>query len=90
MKIEIEVDCTPDEARRFLGLPDVSSMQAAFMARIERRMLEAADNFAPDAMLKSWLSVFPQGQERMQEMFGSFFKAAAKATAPPKEPGSGQ
>ena len=27
MKVNIEVDCTPDEARRFLGLPDVAPMQ---------------------------------------------------------------
>ena len=29
MKITIEIDCTPDEARQFVGLPDVKPMQAA-------------------------------------------------------------
>ena len=29
MKINVEVDCTPLEAREFLGLPDVKPMQAA-------------------------------------------------------------
>ncbi|MGZ3250559.1 MAG: DUF6489 family protein, partial [Croceibacterium sp.] len=23
MKVHIEIDCSPDEARRFMGLPDV-------------------------------------------------------------------
>ncbi|WP_310539304.1 DUF6489 family protein, partial [Phenylobacterium sp.] len=26
MKMTIEVDCSPEEARRFMGLPDVSSL----------------------------------------------------------------
>lgn len=24
MKVNVEIDCTPEEARRFMGLPDVS------------------------------------------------------------------
>ena len=32
MKITVEIDCTPDEARQFLGLPDMKPMQAALMA----------------------------------------------------------
>ncbi len=27
MKMTIEVDCTPEEARRFMGLPDVSGLE---------------------------------------------------------------
>ena len=37
MKVNIEVDCTPDEARRFLGLPDVAPMQQTVMAAMEKR-----------------------------------------------------
>ena len=29
MKMTVEVDCTPEEARRFLGLPDVAPLHAA-------------------------------------------------------------
>ena len=31
MKITVNVDCTPEEARSFLGLPDVQPLQAAVM-----------------------------------------------------------
>ena len=34
MKVTIEIDCTPDEARVFMGLPDVKPMQAAVMASL--------------------------------------------------------
>ena len=37
MKIKIEVDCTPEEARNFFGLPNVKPMQEAVMARIENK-----------------------------------------------------
>ena len=28
MKMKIEIDCSPEEARSFLGLPDVSGLNA--------------------------------------------------------------
>ena len=34
MKIKIDVDCTPQEARAFLGLPDVAPMQKAMMVNM--------------------------------------------------------
>ena len=50
MKVTIEIDCTPDEARQYMGLPDVKPMQAALMARMEAQMAEAADRLSPDAL----------------------------------------
>ena len=38
MKVTIEIDCTPIEARQFLGLPNVEPMQAAVMQQLEKRM----------------------------------------------------
>ena len=34
MKIRIDIDCTPEEARAFLGLPDVAPMHKAMMGEI--------------------------------------------------------
>jgi hypothetical protein len=74
MKIDLHVDCSPEEARRFFGLPDVTSLQASVMRKLEQRTLEAADAFAPEAMLRNWLVLFPQSQERLHEMVSSFFR----------------
>ena len=38
MKVNVEVDCTPDEARRFLGLPDVSEANAVYVEAITKAM----------------------------------------------------
>jgi hypothetical protein len=37
MKVTVEVDCTPEEARRFLGLPDVVPTQQAVMEKLQQR-----------------------------------------------------
>ena len=73
MKVTIEIECTPDEGRQFLGLPDVKPMQAAVMAKVEAQMIEATERFSPDAMLKSWMSLTPQTPEQMAELFSRFW-----------------
>lgn len=74
MKFSIEIDCTPDEARQFLGLPDLKPMQAAIMSQIEAQMAEAAGRFSPDAMLRSWMSLVPQTPDQLKDMVGAFFR----------------
>ena len=39
MKVNVEIDCTPLEARQFFGLPDVSPMQVAVMEKLQQQML---------------------------------------------------
>ncbi len=69
MKITIEIDCTPDEARTFLGLPDVKPMQEAVMASMEKQMLHGAESFSPDSVLKLWFATMPQVSAQMQDAF---------------------
>jgi hypothetical protein len=69
MKITIEVDCTPIEARKFFGLPDVEPLQAAMMTKLEERISEEMNRFSPEALMKSWFSLFPQNTEWVQKMF---------------------
>ena len=75
MKVTIEIDCSPDEARAFMGLPDVKPMQAAVMASLERQAVRAADSFSPDAMLKLWFTTMPQLSTQMQDMFTRMMNA---------------
>jgi hypothetical protein len=72
MKITIDIDCTPDEAREFMGLPDVKPLQAAVLARLEEQMVAGVDALSPEAMLKSWFTAMPQGAEQMQKLFSHF------------------
>ena len=69
MKCTLEVDCTPQEARQFFGLPDLQPLQAAVMAEVEKKMLAEMERFSPDGVLKSWLSMFAQSPEQVQQAF---------------------
>jgi hypothetical protein len=81
MKISIDVDCTPDEARTFLGLPDVKPMQDAMMTEIQNRMMANLQAMEPETLFKTWLPAQVQGLEQMQKFFWSqFAKGAAAAT----------
>lgn len=41
MKISIDIDCTPEEARRVMGLPDVEQANRIYMDNIARVMKDA-------------------------------------------------
>jgi hypothetical protein len=71
MKIHMDVDLTPDEARTLFGLPDVKPMQQAMMAQVEARMKKALTAMEPDAILKTWLPVGIQGLEQWQKFIWS-------------------
>jgi hypothetical protein len=38
MKVNVELDCTPDEARRFLGLPDVAKANEVYVEAVAKAM----------------------------------------------------
>jgi Family of unknown function (DUF6489) len=73
MKVTVEVDCTPEEARRFLGLPDVVPMQQAAMEKLQQRMESAVEASTPEAVLKAWMPMAPdQMQQALAKLFGAF------------------
>ena len=69
MKITMNVDCTPEEARAFLGLPDVRPMQEQLMREVQERMAANIRAMEPEAMLRTWLPATLKGFEQIQEMF---------------------
>lgn len=69
MKINVDIDCTPEEARAFFGLPDVQPMQKAVMDEMTQRLKQAMAAADPEVMLKTWLPASIQGLEQMQRAF---------------------
>jgi hypothetical protein len=45
MKFTINVDCTPEEARRFFGLPDVDQMNSAMQENMKMWMPQNYQHF---------------------------------------------
>jgi hypothetical protein len=86
MKISIDVDCTPEEARRFLGLPNVGPMQAELMQAMQKRMMSGLEAMEPDQILKTWLPSGLKGWEEMQKAFWSQMAAGASGSGVKKKP----
>ena len=69
MKVNVEIDCTPDEARAFFGLPNVQPMQTAVMDKLQQQMLSNIEKVSPEALMQSWFTFDPKIAERFQDMF---------------------
>ncbi len=78
MKVNIEIDCSPDEARRFMGLPDVDKANAVYMDAFAKAMQSAG---SVDKMQEYAQQLAPMGQLGMK-MFQSFVDGARKASEP--------
>ena len=73
MKVTVDIDCTPEEARRFLGLPDVGPMQEVILDQMQNQILKASNAMDPETIFKT---VFPMGTEALtgfQKMFWDNF-----------------
>lgn len=71
MKVTFNIDCSPEEARAFLGLPDVGPMQQALMAELEERLRSNIQAMNPETMIKTWMPASLQNVEQAQKMFWS-------------------
>lgn len=83
MKITVDIDCTPQEARAFLGLPNIEPMQDELLAQLQQQLSKYLANTDPEAMLKQWLPESVKGLGQVQEQFWrQFMTGMAGATAP--------
>ena len=82
MKITVDIDCTPEEARTFFGLPDVQPMQTAKMTQMQAQMESQQDQLDPTEIMNTWMTPGIEG-------FGQIQKAmwAAATSGKPAEPG---
>jgi hypothetical protein len=68
MKITVNVDCTPEEARAFLGLPDLKPIQDQVMQEMQQRMAAGIHAAAPEELMRAWAPAM-KGFEQLQSMF---------------------
>jgi hypothetical protein len=54
MKVTVDIDCTPEEARRFMGLPDLTPIHEAYVEKLRGAVAEAATPELFADMMKSW------------------------------------
>ncbi len=75
MKVHIEIDCTPEEARSFMGLPDVGKANAVYVDLMAKAMKGVG---SVDKLQEYANQVAPMGQVGMK-FFQSFMENAGVA-----------
>ena len=73
MKVTVNIDCSPEEARAFLGLPDVAPLQDAMMAQMKAQMEKTAAAMDPETFLKTIFPAQAGGLAEIQKAFWAQF-----------------
>jgi hypothetical protein len=81
MKVNIDLECTPEEARAFFGLPDVQPMQKVMMQEMQDRMMAAMRGTDAETLLKTWMPAGVAGLEQMQKLFWQQFRPSGTSTS---------
>lgn len=84
MKISIDIECSPEEARQFFGFPDVRELQQAAMATVQERMTEQVKSMDPEALMHAWLPTGLRDWDGLRKAFMQGF--AGRAGKDPDQP----
>ncbi len=68
MKVSLEVDCSPQEARAFLGLPDVAGLNDHIVQEIKGRLDSNMSMLSPDELIKNWMAFGGQATENFRKL----------------------
>jgi hypothetical protein len=85
MKVHIEIDCTPQEARTFMGLPDVGKANEVYVDLMAKAMKGVG---SVDKLQEMANQVAPMGQIGMK-LFQNFMEGAAAASTGGRGPAKG-
>ncbi len=76
MKVSVTVDCTPLEARAFLGLPDVRALNDHMVQEMKARMDSNMAMVAPEELMKTWMTFGGQASEHFMKLMTAAAGAA--------------
>lgn len=77
MKVTINIECTPVEARAFMGLPDVTPLNDHLVAEMQKRMDANIAMLAPDELMKNWMAMGVGAQEQFRKLMAGMTGAGA-------------
>ena len=90
MKISIDFDATPDEARKFFGLPDVAPLQEAMATELQKRMTANLAAMDPETMWRQWMpsagvGTASAGMDAMRQMWEQAMQTTMRGAEGPKK-----
>lgn len=74
MKVTVNVDCTPEEARRFLGLPDLTPVHQAYVEKMQKAVTDGAGPEMFADMVRAWGPMSEAGMNMWRQMLDQMAK----------------
>lgn len=79
MRLTINIDCTPEEARAFFGMPDVAPLNDMVIDEMTRRAKENLDTLAdPERFMTQMMAMGGKGLEQFQNIMGAAMSTGMK------------
>ncbi len=77
MKFNIEVDCSPEEVRRLVGLPDLTSVHDVYLDRMKETMTKGITPDMLETMARNWMPGSAAGIDFVRDLVGNLASGAA-------------
>jgi hypothetical protein len=77
MKFNIEVDCTPEEVRRLMGLPDLTPVHDVYLDKLKDSMAKGITPDVVENMVRTWVPGAGAGVDIMKDLLGAFTSGAS-------------
>ena len=84
MKFHVEIDCTPEEVRRLMGLPDMSSLHDSYQQQIKDLMSKGVTPDIVESLIKSWSPMGQNGFDLIRSILTPFADGKAGGTGDKK------
>lgn len=78
MKFNIEVDCTPEEVRRLVGLPDLTDVHEAYLSRVKQVAEKGVTPEMVESMVRNWVPMGGAGLDMVRELIGAMTPGEGK------------
>lgn len=75
MKINIDIDVTPEEFRTLMGWPDVQGLQNDIFQKIREKMDVDAEGYDPLSLMKPYFAQSIGAMDTFQKMMGGLMQA---------------
>lgn len=69
MQVNVTIDCTPQEARAFFGLPDLAPLHDLYLDRMKEFATEGVKPEELERLYRAWGSGLSEGVEQWQRLF---------------------
>lgn len=76
MNISVNIDCTPEEARRLMGLPDMAPIHELYLSKLSEAMTQGVTPEALDGMMRAWAPMGEVGMSAWQHLLQQLSSSA--------------